>query len=218
MNNLRAGITLLAGVTLIVGATTPAAAGGSLVSPESVVERLSQGGKPAGPRTRSLSGNADANAGPSAGVKLRSIIGKLRAPGFAPKVVTSAAEREQIRETVEAQGLPSLDVEITFATGSSEIRAKSRPDLVTLGLALRDPRLKDRTIMVIGHTDARGSDAANLALSQRRAQAVRKFLVDTFRLDANNLLAVGYGEEQLKDPSQPAGEVNRRVQFVNLAN
>jgi hypothetical protein len=46
---------------------------------------------------------------------------------------------------------------------------------------------------------------------------VKNFLVHTFHLDPNSLIAMGYGEEQLKDYYDPASGVNRRVQVVNVA-
>ena len=71
-------------------------------------------------------------------------------------------------------------------------------------------------IEIDGHTDTDGVDAANLKLSQGRADAVMKYLVEKGKIDASRLTAVGYGETRPIDTnSTTAGKANnRRVEFV----
>ncbi|HKY87836.1 MAG TPA: OmpA family protein, partial [Pseudorhodoplanes sp.] len=64
--------------------------------------------------------------------------------------------------------------------------------------------------------DATGRREYNLALSQRRADAIREALVTSFKISPTRVLAVGLGEEQLQDPKNPAAAVNRRVQLVTI--
>lgn len=128
----------------------------------------------------------------------------------------SVEERTQVAEI--AKDKPALDLEIYFAYDSAVIQQESVPSLVNLGQALTDGELKDAVFLVGGHTDARGSDAYNLGLSQRRALSVKAFLVQSFKIDPNRLIATGFGEEQLKNPADPEDGVNRRVQIVNLAS
>ena len=71
--------------------------------------------------------------------------------------------------------------------------------------------------MLGGHTDASGGDAYNQGLSERRAEAVRRYLVEKFKLQIDSFVVTGFGKTQLKNPAQPLAEVNRRVQVVNLA-
>jgi outer membrane protein OmpA-like peptidoglycan-associated protein len=111
---------------------------------------------------------------------------------------------------------PGIDLEINFDFDSAAITPKARPLAVELGLALVDPQLKGVVCLVGGHTDGRGSDAYNLDLSQRRAEAIKAFLAETYRIPAQNLIAVGYGKEHLKNPGNPFAEENRRVQVVNM--
>lgn len=68
---------------------------------------------------------------------------------------------------------------------------------------------------VEGHTDDRGADAANLALSQRRAEAVMKYLVNK-GVAQSRLEAAGFGETRpLVKNDTPANQAkNRRVEFV----
>jgi outer membrane protein OmpA-like peptidoglycan-associated protein len=75
--------------------------------------------------------------------------------------------------------------------------------LKTLGAALSDEKLKGSVFLVAGHTDAKGADAYNLSLSDQRAKAVQAFLVENFDIDPKQLVAIGFGEEQLKDKANP---------------
>lgn len=72
---------------------------------------------------------------------------------------------------------------------------------------------------IAGHTDSTGSDAHNLKLSQRRAEAVRDMLVQRFGIDASRLTAVGYGESKpIASNDTVAGRAeNRRVVAVMKA-
>jgi OmpA family len=108
----------------------------------------------------------------------------------------------------------------TRSVGSALTRAPRmvRTPLGTkLGVALRDPRLKSAMVLLAGHTDAKGSDAYNKDLSDRRADAVKQFLVTKFSLPAENLIAIGYGKERLKNTVDPFAAENRRVQVVNVS-
>ncbi len=66
---------------------------------------------------------------------------------------------------------------------------------------------------IIGHTDASGSVAYNLSLSQARADEVVRYMVRECGIDGSILEAVGMGEAKLKDPENPRSEVNRRVEI-----
>ena len=72
-------------------------------------------------------------------------------------------------------------------------------------------------VEVQGHTDIRGSDAHNLDLSQRRADAVVAYLVKK-GVAAERLQSKGYGETKLLDTAETeeAHAKNRRVQFIVL--
>ncbi len=65
--------------------------------------------------------------------------------------------------------------------------------------------------LIEGHTDAVGSDTANLALSDRRAEAVAEALTDMFDIPPENLTTQGYGERYLKVSTQAPERQNRRV-------
>jgi len=128
----------------------------------------------------------------------------------------SLGEREEIA-TVAADK-PNIDLEITFDYNSADISAPSLPNVQALGKALSDPNLKGSTFMVAGHTDAAGGEAYNQDLSERRADTIKRYLVDHFGIASNDLITVGYGKSKLKNPNAPMDQANRRVQVVNLAN
>src|SRR5690606_181282 len=67
------------------------------------------------------------------------------------------------------------------------------------------------TFLIEGHTDAVGSEVANLALSDRRAEAVAEALTNVFGIPPENLATQGYGEQYLKINTQERERENRRV-------
>ena len=90
------------------------------------------------------------------------------------------------------------------------------PSVQALGQALSDPKLKGSTFIVAGHTDGVGGDAFNQDLSERRADTIKRYLVDNYRVPSGDLVAVGYGKTKLKNSQDPTDAINRRVQVVNM--
>jgi len=123
--------------------------------------------------------------------------------------------RRRVQEEVKRHDLPSVDLEIYFDYDSAALKPESLPQLRRLGDALEDRRLKGRAFLIAGHTDAKGSDAYNQRLSERRARSVKSFLISNFAVNPNALKVIGYGEEQLKYPNAPEAAANRRVQVIN---
>ncbi|MCS6911876.1 MAG: OmpA family protein, partial [Myxococcota bacterium] len=106
-----------------------------------------------------------------------------------------------------------LKHQIHFAKNKAKIYPDSFPLLDEVVEALKhQPQVKVR---IEGHTDSRGKPKKNLALSQRRAEAVRSYLVQA-GIAADRLTAVGYGAERpIADNSTEAGrEKNRRTEFI----
>ncbi|HEX2363467.1 MAG TPA: OmpA family protein [Bradyrhizobium sp.] len=128
----------------------------------------------------------------------------------------SNTEREEI--AAAAKDKPNIDLTITFDYNSADISAKSLPEAQKLGRALTNDDLKGSTFLLAGHTDAAGSDNYNQDLSERRADSIKRYLMDNFHIASTDLVTVGYGKSKLKDPAQPLAEVNRRVQVVNMEN
>ena len=103
---------------------------------------------------------------------------------------------------------------VLFATGSDQIRAESKPTLDEMGAMLGEH--PDLRLTIEGHTDNAGDPAANQALSERRAQAVRQALVSRYGVDGDRLQARGYGAAKPAAPNAtPEGrQQNRRVELV----
>jgi outer membrane protein OmpA-like peptidoglycan-associated protein len=105
---------------------------------------------------------------------------------------------------------------IYFDFDRATIGPESRPALQGAAKILEDnPGI---SVEIQGHTDDRGSDAYNLRLSERRAQAVVNYLVENLGIKASRLTAKGYGESQpVADNATDDGRaINRRVDFVIL--
>lgn len=126
----------------------------------------------------------------------------------------SSGERQQIATIADQR--PSIDLEINFDYNSATIGANAKSAVEALGRALTNPDLKGSTFLLAGYTDAAGSDSYNQSLSERRADAVKTYLVEKFGIAGNDLVTVGYGETRLKKPDAPLDAANRRVQVVNM--
>jgi outer membrane protein OmpA-like peptidoglycan-associated protein len=126
----------------------------------------------------------------------------------------SLGEREEIAQIASEK--PKIDLEIHFDYNSADISKGSTLAVQELGKALSDTSLKGSTFVVAGHTDAIGSQAYNQDLSERRADTIKKYLVEHYGINGSNLVTVGYGKAKPKDPNAPMDPTNRRVQVVNM--
>lgn len=126
----------------------------------------------------------------------------------------SLGERQEIAEIAASK--PKIDLEIHFDYNSADISKDSMPSVQELGKALSNASLKGSTFVVAGHTDAMGGEAYNQDLSERRADTIKKYLTDKYGIVGANLVTVGYGKTQPKDPNAPMDPANRRVQVVNM--
>lgn len=110
-----------------------------------------------------------------------------------------------------------LGRQIHFEPGKAEISLDSTQLMEAIAdILLRNPAII--RVEIQGHTDNTGSAELNKTLSERRAQAVRTWLIDEAGVDGDRLIARGFGLEQPLVPNiTPANRAqNRRVQFVIL--
>jgi outer membrane protein OmpA-like peptidoglycan-associated protein len=112
---------------------------------------------------------------------------------------------------------PKIDLEINFDYNSAALTPRTAPRLNNLGKALTSSKLAGSVFMLGGHTDAKGSDDYNQALSERRAEAVKRFLIERYGVPAANFVSAGYGKNGLKSAADPHAAENRRVEIVNRA-
>ena len=121
----------------------------------------------------------------------------------------------QIRDIPEVRSLVApVDIpSITFDTGSAAITPDQARQLSTLGNVIKDAVASNprELFMIEGYTDAIGSPASNLALSDRRAESVALALTEYFHVPPENLVVQGYGEQFLLIPTDQAERMNRRV-------
>jgi outer membrane protein OmpA-like peptidoglycan-associated protein len=141
----------------------------------------------------------------------QALVDELRHRGNRPLTTT---EREEIAAWTSER--PAVDLQIYFDYNSSAISPKAVPQLTNLGNALSSPQLKNALVSINGHTDGKGNDSSNQKLSERRAESIKRYLVDHFALASENLVTIGYGKQKLKDAAHPMAAENRRVEIVNL--
>lgn len=175
------------------------------VTEQQILKALSP---PAAPRTRSLSVGAPAKATPSPDA---AFVDSVRNKDTH---TVSTADRDEL--TKVAAGKPKIDLTMEFDLNSDVLRGDALVTAHKLGKALASPELKGQTFVIAGHTDTKGKDDINQGLSERRADAVKRFLVKHYNISAENLIGVGYGKTQLKNDAAPTARENRRVQTVNL--
>lgn len=112
---------------------------------------------------------------------------------------------------VPAPAPTSLDLSIKFATDKSAVPASAQPELdKAAAFIVAHPGAH---VVIEGHTDNIGPAAYNQKLSQRRANSVRKALIQKFGIPADRIVARGYGESRpVGDNATPEGRLaNRRV-------
>ena len=101
---------------------------------------------------------------------------------------------------------------VTFEFNSDRLRPDARTILDDVAEVME--RYPEMLVEVAGHTDSLGSDAYNMELSQKRAAAVRRYLIDS-GIAADRMTAVGYGETEPVDTNdtEEGRERNRRVEL-----
>lgn len=109
----------------------------------------------------------------------------------------------------------SIALDVPFEINSSALKPSAAAQLGQLAGALRSEELGRYRFLIAGHTDASGDAAYNRRLSGRRADAVRRRLIEA-GVAADRLDARGFGEDEPLDPAVPNAAANRRVEIRNL--
>ena len=112
--------------------------------------------------------------------------------------------------------LVTVPGDLLFNTDSSRIESSAHGILAEIGQALT--RESGRHALIVGHSDAIGDAPYNRVLSERRARAVRDFLVDNFKIASERLSVEGRGEDEpIATNDTQAGRItNRRVEVLIL--
>jgi outer membrane protein OmpA-like peptidoglycan-associated protein len=121
------------------------------------------------------------------------------------EVKRSARIRDKVRRV-------DLDT-ITFPFGSADIGEDQISHIESVAKAMAQILKKNpaETFLIEGHTDAVGSDQANLVLSDKRAESVAQALTNVFDIPPENMATQGYGERYLKIKADGPEQQNRRV-------
>ena len=117
-------------------------------------------------------------------------------------------------DTREVTGNAVVSASVHFAFDSALLSDQAQQILSSKADYLRTH--SEIMITVEGHCDERGTDAYNIALGERRAEAVKNFLVD-LGISANRLNTISYGEERpiVLGQNETSWAKNRRAQLVN---
>ena len=105
---------------------------------------------------------------------------------------------------------------LLFSPGSTELSKEVRHQLDEVGEALKNKDLSGVNWLVIGHADNMGEKSRNLQISKRRAERVKRYLVDRHGMDPNRLRTLCFGEDKPRYPNATAEKrsENRRVEIV----
>ena len=118
-----------------------------------------------------------------------------------------------IGKALDVAGTAVLD-DLVFASGAANLEPGDYASLAAVAAWLEaNP---DGTVALVGHTDASGSLAANIALSERRAKAVAEVLVDRFGAEKTRIAAEGVGflAPRASNQTEEGRQKNRRVEVV----
>lgn len=172
-------------------------------------------------------GAVGAAVGAATGSTARGAIIGAAVGGVAGAVIGSQMDkqREELAEDLEGarverygEGvLVTFDSGLLFDFDSSVVKGAARSNLTELANSLR--QYPDTEVLIVGHTDAQGSDTYNQGLSERRAEAAKNFLV-TQGVPANRIRTEGLGEsEPVASNDTDAGRAqNRRVEVAIFAS
>lgn len=126
--------------------------------------------------------------------------------------VVSVADSD-LGRALDDHGYAVLD-DLVFASGAATLTDGTYASLAAVADWLRaNP---DGTVALVGHTDASGSLAANVALSERRAEAVAQVLVDSYGVDRTRIAAEGVGflSPLVTNQTDEGRQKNRRVEVI----
>jgi outer membrane protein OmpA-like peptidoglycan-associated protein len=114
--------------------------------------------------------------------------------------------------------LPAFNAQIQFDADTPIIQPSSYQTVGRIADALVHSSLLPYTFLIVGHVESNSKTReANAILSQRRADAIRDVLVNTFKISTKRLHPIGLGEEQFLDRAKPTSAVNGQLQILTYA-
>lgn len=131
------------------------------------------------------------------------------------RIVTRPAQG-QATATAASTQQHRVDLRLNFGVGSAALSEAAQAQMRVFAEALRRPQLANARVRIEGHTDSSGGRATNLALSQRRAQAVADFLIGQ-GIAPSRLEVKGYAYDRPLPGHSAAASENRRVEAVRIS-
>ena len=134
-------------------------------------------------------------------------------PQTATTAAPAAAQQQQDNATAQKANQASQLETVYFDFDKSDLRKDTR-DTLAKDAELLLKGLAGAKVQIEGHCDERGSDEYNLALGERRAKSVEKYLL-TLGVAANHLSTISYGKEKpaVQGHDEVAWSKNRRAEF-----
>lgn len=118
----------------------------------------------------------------------------------------------------ELANLATFTTPIQFDADTPIIQPESYQTVGRIADAMVHASLLPYTFLIVGHVESNSKTReANAILSQRRADAIRDVLVNTFKISAKRLQSIGLGEEQLLDRARPTSASNGQMQILTFA-
>jgi OmpA-OmpF porin, OOP family len=151
---------------------------------------------------------------------------ELDIPALKPKIIERSRSRGKNEPEAskrppivpELREFPTFNVPIQFDVDTPIILPESYETMGRIADAFVNAPLLPFSFLIVGHSDTNGkAREANVILSQRRADAVREVLVNTFKISAKRIQSLGVGEEQFIDQAKPASPVNLQIQILTVA-
>ena len=119
-----------------------------------------------------------------------------------------------VRREAPASKEVSIELLVEFDTGKAIVKPKYNSEIKKVADVMKE--YPDTTVVIEGYTDNVGKEAANVRLSQRRADSIKVYLVKKFGIDSSRLKAIGYGPNRpiASNATKEGRQKNRRVKAV----
>ena len=156
------------------------------------------------------------------GAVLGAVVGGAAGAIIGQKMDKQAEEMKEVLGDAEVrregEGIVVIFKEqVLFAYDRSDLSAQARTNLDKLNNVLK--KYPDTDILILGHTDSKGSDDYNLGLSERRASSVATYLNGTGIVNSRiNTKGMGEKDPIATNDTDEGRALNRRVEFVITAN
>ncbi len=137
-----------------------------------------------------------------------------RAARVVPQVQPEVMKEATVQREAPASKEVSIELLVQFDTGMATVKPKYNNEIKKVADFMKE--YPDTTAIIEGHTDNVGKEAANVKLSQRRADSIKAYLVKKFGIDSSRIKAVGYGPNKpvASNATKEGKQKNRRVKAV----